>query len=573
MFGYKHIAIASAFSNPLDIEKNTITHLELINQAAQEQAALIVFPDLSITGYSIHNLVDNQTLIHAANRACEKIIEASKFLEIIIIIGLPFKSEFSSRASMVIQAGEVLALIPQLDVANVQLPLELTNVLWQGRLVPFHPYVQFTNRTDADFSFYIYNYAHNSANICIHQKAIPSTVHSHQQNLQKIIESSRENNAAWIHINPSSNESTTDFVYDGSMIVASQGALLYDGERFLQGPSLDFVTIDCEAIQRRKVCAQFFHGSGLNIFFNQTIEMPQRQLKLNPHPFLPTKNHANFYEEALQIQTTGLIKRIRSTRHKLVLGISGGLDSTLALLVCLRALKSLGKNIQEELVLVTMPGFGTSNHTKNLAIELADSLGLPIIAKSINEISNLIMDMTEHDPAQKDVTYENIQARARTYLLMTIANQKNGLVVGTGDLSEIALGFCTYNADHISSYNVNAGVPNTLVRALVTYASQTDEFSAIATQLEIIAQSTISPELLPTTQSTEEIIGPYELHDFFLYYFINYGFSREKIIYMALCAFEGTYDELTIEKWYGVCCEVNGFSMEKRLCSRWSSGC
>jgi NAD+ synthase (glutamine-hydrolysing) len=359
-------------------------------------------------------------------------------------------------------------------------------------------------------------------------------------------------------------ESTTDLVFSGAGMIAENGAILAQTTRFQLNSQLIVADIDLERLRADRIRNSNFNNSLSDeayrkIFYKKT-ELQHTDLKrvINIHPFVPPQeNRTARCEEIFNIQTGGLIKRWQHTHAEtMIIGVSGGLDSTLALLVAVQAADKLGYS-RQRVVGVTMPGFGTTNRTYTNAIELMKALKITVLEISIKEACLQHFKDIQHDIENHDITYENTQARERTQILMDLANQRNGLVVGTGDLSELALGWATYNGDHISMYAVNNSIPKTLVRYLIEWAAtQMDEKATEI--LNDISATPVSPELLPAdneghiSQFTEDVVGPYELHDFFLYYFVRFGFTPEKILFLAKNAFQNIYPEEIIAKWLKV---------------------
>ena len=371
----------------------------------------------------------------------------------------------------------------------------------------------------------------------------------------------------YVYTSSGVGESTTDVVFSGSTYIAENGDILTLGERFQRENTMIIQEIDIERLRTDRQRNTNFTKDKAGHYRHINVAPIDREEEctepihrtFSPSPFLPTKDKEDQYcMDVFSIQTSALARRWEHTHtDTLVLGISGGLDSTLALLVCVQTADLLGHD-RERIVGVTMPGFGTSDRTYQNALNLMKELGITHREISICEVATQHLSDIAHDINRHDVTYENAQARIRTLILMDLANELNGLVVGTGDLSELALGWCTYNGDQMSMYGINAGIPKTLVRYLVQYAAQNLYREPLREILLDIVDTPVSPELLPTdengdiTQKTEDKVGPYELHDFFLFYFMRYGFTREKIKYMACQAFEDQYDEATIDKWLNV---------------------
>ena len=372
-------------------------------------------------------------------------------------------------------------------------------------------------------------------------------------------------------------ESTTDLVFSGATLIAENGSVIAQGKRFARDNEIVVSDIDIERLNSQR--------RGNMSFENSLNELKITQIPLNnnendltyrfvdAHPFVPSddEKRRERCEEIFAIQAAGLAKRLEHVGSKgCVIGISGGLDSTLALLVAVEAMKLIGKP-SSDILGITMPGFGTTDRTYNNAIDLMKSLGVTIKEISIKDACVQHMKDIEHDEAVKDITYENTQARERTQILFDMANKHNCLLVGTGDLSELAMGWCTYNGDHMSMYGVNASVPKTLVRYLVDYVAKISDEKTKAILLDVL-DTPVSPELLPPdsdgkiAQKTEDNIGPYELHDFFLYNFVRFGFEKDKLRRLAIKAFDGVYDSATIEKWLGVFMKRFFISQFKRSC-------
>ena len=381
---------------------------------------------------------------------------------------------------------------------------------------------------------------------------------------------SARTHCGYVYTSAGIGESTTDLVFSGSTYIAENGEIIAEGERFLSGNNMIVSEIDIERLRADRERNTNFNldkqGTYRKIYTGMSIDWVEpNHRSFSMLPFLPKPNHTVEYcDDVLTIQTVGLARRWEHTHAQtLVIGISGGLDSTLALLVAVRAADFLGID-HKQIIAVTMPGFGTSGRTYNNALALMTALGVEQLEISIADAVTLHLNDIGHDMSVHDATYENAQARERTQILMDLANEHNGLVVGTGDLSELALGWATYNGDHMSMYGVNAGIPKTLVRYLVQYIASTQD-SDMAAILRDIVDTPVSPELLPADDSdptdglqseiaqiTEDKVGPYELHDFFIYYFLRYGFSREKIAYMANLAFADKYDADEVGHWLDV---------------------
>ena len=398
----------------------------------------------------------------------------------------------------------------------------------------------------------------NGAEIILNPSACKELADSNRQTKERIQADSRRYKSIYMHANSGWGESTSNAVHSGYNAIAECGNIVAEGERFKTESNCTIADIDIEKARNSRRGDSNFTCNSIEYvkIEQQGHENIEPERVFNPLPFIPTSNNAKErLEEIFMIQATALARRIEHTRATTcVIGISGGLDSTLALLVTEKACHIAGKS-NNDIIAITMPGFGTSGRTYNNAIKLMQNMGVSIKEISIKEACIQHFKDIEHDIDKHDITYENSQARERTQILMDIANQTNGIVIGTGDLSELALGWATYNGDHMSMYGVNASVPKTLMQHLVRHVAENSRNNEVKTTLLDIIDTPISPELIPADnngnikQKTEDLVGPYELHDFFLYHFIHNGFTPEKIFFMAKKAFEGTYDSETIKKW------------------------
>ncbi|MBP5706268.1 MAG: NAD(+) synthase, partial [Spirochaetales bacterium] len=367
-----------------------------------------------------------------------------------------------------------------------------------------------------------------------------------------------------------------DYVCDGDSFICENGTIVTESLRYAQGNQIIYADIDTQMIFNEHILDKAAHNNDVTFKIDFPITELHRQI--DSSPFVPTDKAQLIARcnEVMKIMCGSLFKRLQSLpgSTKCVIGVSGGLDSTLALLVILQTLKLQGRPLTDMLA-VTMPGFGTTAKTRNNAVELCQALGIPIEEHTITDISKLMLTKIDHPMFETNTVYENVQARARTYLLMSIANQIGGIVIGTGDLSEIALGWATYNGDHISMYNVNADVPKTLIKQIVWLSGEQSGDETVSRILKEIAEQPISPELLPTKegqteqmgQQTESIIGPYELHDFFLYHIVRRKCSKEKTAFLAENAFDGKYDRQTIDKWLAIFLKRFAQNQWKRDCS------
>ncbi|MGC3978297.1 MAG: NAD(+) synthase [Paludibacteraceae bacterium] len=570
-----------------DCKFNLSKILELIQQAADNQVETLCFPELSITGYTCADLFFQKKLLDDAESALSGIVKFSSHLPMTIVVGMParFNSQIFNVA-VVIRKGRLLGIVPKVNLPN---NAEFYEKRWfasgaeirneelklAGHTTTFSRQLIFESSSHTfaiEICEDLWMPVPPSSYLCIQGADLifnPSASNeliaknSYRKNL--IEQQSARCNAGYIYVSAGVGESTTDVVYSGSSFIAENGKILCEGERFSLASKLIFTEIDIERLRIDRIKNSNYHfdvnyPKAEKIQITEDVENSNVELyrKFNPHPFVPPMEvRDESCEEIFAIQVGGLAKRWLHTKaENLVIGISGGLDSTLALLVCIKTADKLGFG-RKRVLGITMPGFGTTDRTYNNALLLMQTLGITIKEISIKEAALLHFRDIEHNPELHDITYENVQARERTQILMDIANKHNGFVIGTGDLSEMALGWSTYNGDHMSMYAVNNGIPKTLVRYMVGWAStQLDETSKDI--LKDILDTPVSPELLPPSnngeilQKTEDTVGPYELHDFFLYYFVRFGFTPQKILFLAENAFAGKYDKTTIEKWLKV---------------------
>jgi len=501
----------------------------------------------------------------------------------VIIVGMPVRIQSQLfNTAVVLQGGHILGVVPKTHLPNNNefyekrwfssaTTTDIQSIYLSGAEVPFGTNLLFS---DGKFSFSIElcedlwvpippssQHALHGADIIFNLSATNELIGKHNYLRQLVEQQSARCVAGYVYASAGAGESTTDVVYAGNGLIAENGKIVAASERFSFEPQLIVNDIDIERLQadrlRNSNYANDKSGRAYQIIKLEDAHFTNFDLKrtYNKHPFVPAlTNRDTSCEEIFSIQVGGLAKRWSHTHSEtVVLGISGGLDSTLALLVCVKTADKLGYD-RERIIGITMPGFGTTDRTYSNAVNLMQSLGITLLEIPIKDACIQHFKDIDHDPKVHDVVYENTQARERTQILMDIANQRNGLVIGTGDLSESALGWATYNGDHMSMYAVNSGVPKTLVRYLVDWAS--NQLDAISKEiLRDILDTPVSPELLPAdehgdiAQKTEDIVGPYELHDFFLYYLVRFGFSPAKILFLAKNAFAETYADEVIEKW------------------------
>ena len=581
--GFVRVAAAIPDLRVADCAFNVSCIADLVRQGEAEKAQVICFPELSVTGYTCADLFFQQQLLSDAKKALNELQMLTFSTTSVIIVGMPVRVQNQLfNTAVVLQGGHILGVVPKTHLPNNNEFYEkrwfspstatgVQHITLSGEDVPFGTDLLFS---DGKFSFGIElcedlwvpippssQHALHGADIIFNLSATNELIGKHQYLRQLIEQQSARCNAGYVYSSAGAGESTTDVVYAGNGIIAENGKIVASSERFSFEPQLTVSEIDIERLQAERMRNTNFSNEKSDKIY-RTIKLEdahftQFELKrtFDKHPFVPPPtNRDASCEEIFSIQVGGLAKRWKHTKAEtVVVGISGGLDSTLALLVCVKIADKLGID-RKRIFGITMPGFGTTDRTYTNALNLMKSLGITMLEISIKDACIQHFKDINHDPETHDVTYENTQARERTQLLMDIANKHNGLVIGTGDLSESALGWATYNGDHMSMYAVNSGVPKTLVRYLVDWAahkleSQSEEI------LRDILDTPVSPELLPADESgniaqkTEDIVGPYELHDFFLYFMVRFGFSPSKIMFLAQNAFGDIYSNEVIEKW------------------------
>ena len=535
-YGFIRVAAAVPAVKVADTRFNTEEICRLASEAFDRKVSLVVFPALSVTGATCGDIFRQSLLLKGAEKGIKAITEHTRGKSTTVVVGAP--AAMSGKVvpcSYVIRNGEIKGVVPQCSGPRADMVFAIE---------------------DVTFGFS----AESKAHIILCPSAESELIMTDRRRRLILESESLRNISAYIHAGAGFGESTTDFVHAGAASIWEAGECLAENERFQMGSSLTVADVDIERIEnlRRAADASFEIPAGY-----QRIEAGSRnttdfKAELNrhvePHPFAPAGELDARCREILDIQVAGLVTRLNHLQCKTaVIGISGGLDSTLALLVAAMAFDKLGWS-RDRIIGVTMPGFGTTSRTKNNATDLMEALGITSREVSIKAACQQHFQDIGHDAANHDVVYENSQARERTQILMDISNQTWGLVIGTGDLSELALGWATYNGDHMSMYGVNAGIPKTLVRSLVKWAAE-NKFEKERQILLDIVDTPISPELLPANekgeiqQVTEDLVGPYELHDFFIYNFVRLGYTPEKIFFLARKAFAGVYDDETIRKW------------------------
>ncbi len=584
--GFVRLAAAIPELRVADCAFNIARIADLVLRGEDEKVQVICFPELSITGYTCADLFFQHQLITDAENALEKLLRLTFSTSTVFIVGMPVRIQHQIfNTAVVAQSGRILGIVPKINLPNNNefyekrwftsgANVQTQGITLSGESIPFGTDLLFSN---GEFSFGIElcedlwvpippssQLALHGAQVIFNLSASNELIGKNNYLRQLIEQQSARCIAAYVYASAGAGESTTDVVFAGNGLIAENGKFIATSERFSFDSQLVVSDIDIERLQADRIRNSNF-GNDVSARNYRTIKFNADQLydtqlkrTYDKHPFVPPlSNRDESCEEIFSIQVGGLAKRWQHTQlENVVLGISGGLDSTLALLVCVKTADKLGFD-RKRIIGITMPGFGTTDRTYNNAINLMKSLGITMLEISIKEACIQHFEDIKHDPMQHDVTYENSQARERTQILMDIANKHNGLVIGTGDLSELALGWATYNGDHMSMYAVNNGIPKTLVRYLVSWASyQLDATSKGI--LQDVLNTPVSPELLPAdengdiAQKTEDIVGPYELHDFFLYYFVRFGFTPLKIIFLARNAFADTYSDEVIGKWLKV---------------------
>lgn len=580
-YGFVTVASVVPEVRVADIEFNLLSIERNIVRAEEQGGEIICFPELCLTGYSCQDLFSSQLLLAKADEAMANLLEFTRKCEAVVIIGMPvFTGTFTLNCAIVVHKGSILGVVPKTYLPNYNefyekrwfvsaKELEPSEVTVAGIpiVVSSTPKV-FVTDSGVKFGIEICedvwspippscSLALSGADIIFNMSASNDLIGKHVYLKSLLSQQSARTISGYVYSSCGFGESTQDVVFGGNALIYENGHLLCESNRFSLDPQVICaqIDIDCLRAERRsnttfatvsqKFRAEYILTKSINVknfVFSRDI---------NPLPFIPKGDEMkDSCEEIINIQTLGLVKRLIHTNCKhVVIGISGGLDSTLALLVCVRAFDMLKIN-RKGIIGVTMPGFGTTDRTHDNAISLMESLNVTYREIDIVEsVKRHFLDIG-HDINVHDVTYENSQARERTQILMDLSNQVGGLVIGTGDLSELALGWATYNGDHMSMYGVNVGVPKTLIRHLVRYVAMSGLDEKSYSILMDIIDTPISPELIPAdengdiTQKTEDIVGPYELHDFFLYYFVRFGYGPKRIFFLAHKAFDGSHSEV-----------------------------
>ncbi len=597
--GFVKVAAATPDIRVADVRYNTEKICEAIEAAADERAKIVVFPELCITGYTCEDLFTQEVLLREARAALLEIAKFTADKDILVFVGVPLSVDGELyNVAAALNRGEVLGLTTKTFLPNYGEFYEMRHftpgpdsarrIMFEGNLVPFGPQLLFQATTmeelivTAEVCEDVWSpippsieAAMEGATVIVNCSASDETVGKDKYRRELIAGQSARLIAGYIYANAGEGESTTDLVFGGHNLIAENGGVLKESKRFRNDIIYSEIDIFRLVAERRKNTT-FKMAAGRSLIrvpFYLEIEKTELTRHFPKMPFVPAneKERARRCEEILNIQAMGLKKRLSHTRARsAVVGISGGLDSTLALLVTARAFDMLGKD-KKDIVAVTMPCFGTTDRTYQNACKMTVQLGATLREVPIAEAVSVHFRNIGHDPEDHSVTYENSQARERTQVIMDIANEMGGMVIGTGDMSELALGWATYNGDHMSMYGVNASVPKTLVRHLVKYAADVTTDEALKKVLYDVLDTPVSPELLPPkdgdiAQRTEDLVGPYELHDFFLYYMLRFGYAPSKIYRLAARTFEDSYDTVTILKWLETFCRRFFSQQFKRSC-------
>lgn len=593
-YGMIRVAAASLKLKVANPSYNKEEIKNAIDRAVEEQVRVLVTPELSVTGATCGDLFYTKALQQASDAAVLDIAAYTKGKNIVVIIGAPVVAQGKLfDCAVVINNGKIFAAVPKYTVNRAE----------DGRWFDSGSGTLYSDSIDVEISTEIVielgggavlgielgkdlaaveppsnKLAVEGANIIVNLAAEPELASRAEKRRTLVASQSARCIAAYVYAGASVYESTTDMAFGGATIIAEYGKILAEGKRFQRESILTIADIDVEKMNSIRLKeTDFGVETEYDIVSDLVIDNSENDLKyrsVDPMPFIPADEvkRRGRCEEIFAIQSSALARRLEHIGSRgCVIGISGGLDSTLSLLVSVEAMKLLGKPMSD-IIGITMPGFGTTDRTYNNALDLMKSLGVTVREISIKDACLRHFKDIGHNPEIKDVTYENTQARERTQILFDIANQQNCLLVGTGDLSEEAMGWCTFNGDQMSMYNPNGSVPKTLVRHLVRYVAETVGGKTGEILLDIL-DTPVSPELLPPDESgkiaqkTEDNIGPYELHDFFIYNFVRYGFEKEKLAALALKAFDDKYDRQTVEKWLAVFFRRFFISQFKRSCS------
>ncbi len=611
MFDYARIALAVPEVSVGGVNENTKKIIEIIENAKEKKADFIVFPELSLTGYTCGDLFFQESLLENVTLSLNKLAQISETVDAVIIVGAPaYVSGKLYDCAVVLNAGRICAVVPKPFLTESEKrwfstadECDFCDIMsedigvYPSYKIPFSSNIVLEGKEKVKFcvetgdilgapvmpgAYLSANGAQIVFNICANNEIVA------RRKLfdDEIRNASAKEKVVYASVSAGKTESTTDMIFSGHSVVAECGKIILQNENFIDGDYILFADADIGKVKADKIkknteksCfwtpdAQNIRLYGVNAYKSK-LHSDGSLAKIKKMPFVPSDENERTQRclAIFDMQVAGLEKRMKKAAEKVVVGVSGGLDSTLALLVCTKTMEKLNRPASN-VIGITMPGFGTTSRTHNNALSLMNALGIATKEISIKEACLKHFEDIGHDASVHDVTYENAQARERTQILMDVANKNNALVCGTGDLSESALGWCTYNGDHMYMYGVNEGVPKTLLKWMIETIAKENIFGDEASKiLKDVAATPISPELLPPdkdgnmTQKTEDTVGPYLLHDFFIYYAVRYGFSPEKIYILALRAFEGEFDGDTIKKWLKVFYRRFFTQQFKRSCS------
>ena len=597
--GFVKVAAATPDIRVADVEFNTQNIINAMEEAQKNGAKILVFPELCVTGYTCSDLFDHSVLLKASRKALLEIAENTNDKDMLVFVGAPLEVNgklYNVAAAM--NQGEIIGFTTKTFLPNygefyemrqfTPGPQTVREITFEGKKIPFGPQILFQAEgmeelvVAAEICEDVWSpippsiqAALEGATVIVNCSASDETIGKDTYRRALISGQSARLISGYIYANAGEGESTTDLVFGGHNIIAENGTVLKESSRYVN--EIIYSELDLQRItgERRKNTTFQPLDEETLVRVPFTVEETKTFLTRTfpKKPFVPSdeQTRAQRCEEILTIQAMGLKKRLAHTNARTaVVGISGGLDSTLALLVTARAFDMLGRD-KKDIIAVTMPCFGTTDRTYQNACEMSKKVGATLIEVPIADAVNVHFRDIGHDPEDHSVTYENCQARERTQVLMDIANKTWGMVIGTGDLSELALGWATYNGDHMSMYGVNASVPKTLVRHLVKYAADDTKDEALKNVLYDVLDTPVSPELLPPkggdiAQKTEDLVGPYELHDFFLYSMLRFGYEPSKIFRIACMTFDGEYDKETIFKWLETFCRRFFSQQFKRSC-------
>ena len=597
--GFVKVAAATPDIRVADVEFNTQNIINAMEEAQKNGAKILVFPELCVTGYTCSDLFDHSVLLKASRKALLEIAENTNDKDMLVFVGAPLEVNGKLyNVAVAMNQGEIIGFTTKTFLPNygefyemrqfTPGPQTVRKITFEGKKIPFGPQILFQAEgmeelvVAAEICEDVWSpvppsiqAALEGATVIVNCSASDETIGKDTYRRALISGQSARLISGYIYANAGEGESTTDLVFGGHNIIAENGTILKESSRYVN--EIIYSELDLQRItgERRKNTTFQPLDEETLVRVPFTVEETKTFLTRTfpKKPFVPSdeQTRAQRCEEILTIQAMGLKKRLAHTNARTaVVGISGGLDSTLALLVTARAFDMLGRD-KKDIIAVTMPCFGTTDRTYQNACEMSKKVGATLIEVPIADAVNIHFRDIGHDPEDHSVTYENCQARERTQVLMDIANKTWGMVIGTGDLSELALGWATYNGDHMSMYGVNASVPKTLVRHLVKYAADDTTDEALKNVLYDVLDTPVSPELLPPkdgdiAQKTEDLVGPYELHDFFLYFMLRFGYEPSKIFRIACMTFDGEYDKETIFKWLETFCRRFFSQQFKRSC-------